>query len=337
MMRLIIAMPDAVLIAHRRANGYTTRLELKECSPQCGAFDPLRPERLYCGTFGHGLWRSIDAGDTWEPVADLAPRQVTAVAVSGFQSEGGVGVVYAGTEPSALFRSDDGGATWQECSGFLSLPSARTWSFPPRPETHHVRWIAPDPIVAGRLFLAIEAGALLRSLDYGATWEDRRPDSPYDTHTLAAHPLARDRLCSAAGDGYFESWDAGLSWGQPEAGLQHHYLWSLVIDPADPDLILVSASRGPQSAHSARMAEAYVYRRERGGEWQPVRTGLPTPGGTTVSALAADPFGRHTFYAVNNRGIYRSSDRGLAWEKLEIPWPEHFRAQRPQALIALPD
>jgi hypothetical protein len=26
------------------------------------------------------------------------------------------------------------------------LHSAPTWSFPPRPYTHHVRWMTPDPL-----------------------------------------------------------------------------------------------------------------------------------------------------------------------------------------------
>src|SRR5260221_601021 len=78
-----------------------------------------------------------------------------------------IGVIYAGTEPSAIFRSEDVGETWRECRGLIELPSAHEWSFPPRPETHHVRWIEPDPHTQGRLFAAIEAGALIRSPDAG--------------------------------------------------------------------------------------------------------------------------------------------------------------------------
>ena len=37
---------------------------------QCVAFDPLRPQFIYCGTFGSGLWRSDDAGETWRPAGD---------------------------------------------------------------------------------------------------------------------------------------------------------------------------------------------------------------------------------------------------------------------------
>ena len=37
----------------------------------------------------------------------------------------------------------------------------------------------------GRLFAAIEAGALIRSPDCGATWQDRTAHGPRDTHQLS--------------------------------------------------------------------------------------------------------------------------------------------------------
>jgi photosystem II stability/assembly factor-like uncharacterized protein len=69
--------------------------------------------------------------------------------------------------------------------------------------------------VADRLFVAIEAGALVRTFDGGRTWRDRVRGGPYDTHTAVTNPLAPGRIYSAAGDGYFESTDAGDSWRSP--------------------------------------------------------------------------------------------------------------------------
>jgi hypothetical protein len=89
------------------------------------------------------------------------------------------------------------------------LPSSVSWSFPPRPWTHHVRWIEPDANNYDYVFVAIEAGALVQSHDGDRTWIDRVEQGPYDTHTLATHPMAPRRLYSSAGDGYFESFDYG--------------------------------------------------------------------------------------------------------------------------------
>jgi len=56
-------------------------------------------------------------------------------------------------------------------------------------------------VVANRVFVAIEAGALVRTFDGGRIWRDRVRGGPYDTHTALTHPLAPGRIYSAAGDG----------------------------------------------------------------------------------------------------------------------------------------
>ncbi|MPZ20262.1 MAG: hypothetical protein GEV06_20445 [Luteitalea sp.] len=206
--------------------------------------------RVYCGTAAAGLFRSRDGGRNWEPVGPgIDHPTITAVTVGHAQRADGFGIVYAGTEPSVVFRSETGGDNWVDLAGLRALPSASTWSFPPRPHTHHVRWIEADVSAADRVFVAIEAGALVRTFDGGRTWHDRVRRGPYDTHRAATHPLAPGRVYSAAGDGYFESADAGDSWRSPEDGLQHLSLVDLAVDPADPDTVVVSATDGPFVAY----------------------------------------------------------------------------------------
>ena len=71
------------------------------------------------------------------------------------------------------------------------IPSAPTWSFPPRPWTSHVRWIAPSPDDADLLLVGIELGGVMRSQDGGVTWSDHRPGAQPDCHSLAWHPSGR--------------------------------------------------------------------------------------------------------------------------------------------------
>jgi hypothetical protein len=203
----------------------------------------------------------------------------------------------------------------------LELPSAPRWSFPPKPDTHHVRWIELDPHEPGKLYVAIEAGALLRTTDGGETWQDRVPDGPIDTHTAAAHSKARGRIYSAAGDGYFESEDGGESWSRPMDGLRHRYLVGVAVDPGDPDTVVVSAASVPYAAYNPRNAEAYLYRRDAGGPFKPVAEGLPQAQGTVASRLATSKE-LGVFYAANNHGLFRSEDAGMSWKALEISWPD---------------
>jgi photosystem II stability/assembly factor-like uncharacterized protein len=159
----------------------------------------------------------------------------------------------------------DGGSNWEQTRGLTALPSSSEWSFPPKPHTHHVRWIACHPHERGRLWVAIEAGALVSTADGGRTWRDRVPGGPWDTHELAIHPAAPDTLRVSAGDGYFESDDAGETWRSPEDGLEVGYLRSIAIDPGNPDTVIVSASTGPRSAYAAGSSDGRVYRRSGSG------------------------------------------------------------------------
>ena len=134
MATMYIATGDALAVVHQRKGRLEVELQLTGRPTQCVAADPLRPEVVYCGTFGQGLLRSRDAGASWEPVGEgIRYSEIMAVTVSSRERAGDYGVVWAGTEPSDLFRSEDDGATWQECSSFLELPSVPTWFFPPRP------------------------------------------------------------------------------------------------------------------------------------------------------------------------------------------------------------
>ncbi len=333
MSTLVIATEPALLIA-RHSSTWFVEEHLKGESSESLAIDPENPARVYAGTWGNGLWRSDDTGRTWGPVgAGIAHPEITAVAVSPAER----GVVYAGTEPSAVFRSANGGETWRELSGLRALPSSESWSFPPRPETHHVRWIEADPAVAGRVFVAIEAGALVRTLDGGRTWLDRVREGPFDTHTAATHTMAPGRVYSAAGDGYFESDDAGESWSRHVEGLQQRYLVGVAVDPADPDAVIVSAASGPYVAYSPRRAEAYVYHKVARRSFQPAMEGLPDARGTIASRFATHPGEPGVIYAANNHGVFRTADAGRTWKALEIPWPQRAFAQGVEALACLPD
>jgi photosystem II stability/assembly factor-like uncharacterized protein len=337
MVSVVIAARAAVLIA-RRGSRWGVEQHLCGRSPECVAVDPRHPARMYCGTAAAGLFRSRNGGRNWEPVGPgIDPPAITAVAVNHAEQAVRFGVVYVGTEPSAVFRSDTGGENWVDLAGLRALPSAATWSFPPRPHTHHVRWIEADINAADHLFVAIEAGALVRTFDGGRTWHDRVRGGPYDTHTAATHPLAPGRIYSAAGDGYFESTDAGDSWRSPEAGLQHRYLVAVAVDPADPDTVIVSATDGPFVAYRPQSAEAYVCRRTGRNRWEQAMSGLPEAKGTTASRFATHISEPGVIYAANNRGLFRSDDAGRSWKSLDVPWPEPGLGEGVEALACLPE
>lgn len=92
---------------------------LDEFQIQCIAVYP-RNGIVYCGTFGHGMFRSQDCGDTWSALSGLKEPNVMALATAPD------GTVYAGTELSAVYRSDNRGETWHPLHMLMKLPSAKT-------------------------------------------------------------------------------------------------------------------------------------------------------------------------------------------------------------------
>jgi hypothetical protein len=334
MSRIYLAIEEGLAVLRNSGGRYTVEMHLLGHEPYALAADPLQPAHLFCGTFKSGLWRSHDAGTSWHPVGEGIPYAACmSVAVSASERIGEHGVVWAGTEPSALFRSEDGGIIWQECSSLRQIPSAPTWSFPPRPWTSHVRAIALDPRVAERLFVGIELGGVMRSLDRGQSWEDRKPGSQHDTHALATHRLAPGRVYETAGGGYAESRDGGATWAGDDAGLRHRYLWGLAVAPADPDIIVISAAHGPRQAHSLDGASSQIYRKQGASPWQPVEQGLPAPTGNRAYVLATTDMEPTTFYAANEHGLYRSADTGHSWERIDIAWPREHTAGRVHAML----
>jgi hypothetical protein len=295
--RLLICTRDDRLVAVERTNGaWASETLLEDVPVQCVATDGAR---VLVGTRDRGVLLSTDAGAGWETV-ELPEPQVYSVAISAAD-----GALYAGTEPSHLFVSRDGGA-WSELHALQDIPSRARWSFPPRPWTHHVRWIAPDPHDARRLLVGIELGGLMYSDDGGETFADHRPGAKRDVHALSWHPRAAGRAYEAAGDGAAWTYDGGLSWDGADTGRELGYCWAVVPDPDDPECWYVSAATGPFAAHSGRTAHGRLYR-WGDGAWR----ALPLPDDTMPYALAVT--GDGLLAGMADGRLLHSADRGERW------------------------
>ena len=312
--RLYAATGDSVARLDATDRSWSVRVSLNGSGAQCLAVDPADSDTVYVGLRSGGVQRSSNGGETWVDCG-LPEAQVFSVAVSTAD-----GAVYAGTEPSALYLSNDRGETWRELEGLLELPSRPTWSFPPRPWTSHVRWVAPSPHDADVVLAGIELGGLMRSTDGGETWEDQRPGSQPDVHSLAWHPQVEGRAYEAGGGGAAWSEDAGDTWRGADEGRDRHYTWSVAVDPVDPNLWYVSASTGPFAAHGMRGGDpqAHIYRRRDGG-WDALAGGLPDPLPAMPYALV--PAGNRLFAGLANGELWESPDRGDRWRACELDEP----------------
>ena len=302
---LLAATGDAIVRLVREGARWRATTLLDRSGLQCLAADG---DRIAAGSRGQGVWLSEDAGESWVD-GGLPQPDVFSVAISAAD-----GTVYAGCEPSMLFRRS--GDAWEELSALRELPSAPTWSFPPRPWTSHVRWIAPSPHDEALLLVGIELGGLMRSEDGGRTWADHAPGAQPDVHSLAWHPRDPARAYEAGGGGSAWSFDGGRTWQRADEGRDRHYTWAVTAHPEDPDCWFVSASPGPFNAHRPGKAEAYVYRWRGEGPWKRLDGGLPQPLDAMPYALVAA--GDELFAGLSDGRVYASADRGESWEQLAL-------------------
>ena len=89
MTTLIAGLQNSVLVieSSSKSGGWKTYESLKGSHPQSIAFDLLNPSRAYCGTFGDGLWKTDNGGQTWDSIGknEISTSNITSVSVSPFE------------------------------------------------------------------------------------------------------------------------------------------------------------------------------------------------------------------------------------------------------------
>ncbi|MFN8512596.1 MAG: hypothetical protein U0841_08410 [Chloroflexia bacterium] len=216
------------------------------------AVDPADPQRVYVGTFGDGVYRTLDGGTTWAQVGDGIPhKRVLSVAISPCHRANGRLAVYVGTEPSNLYRSEDDGASWQALPALTELPSAPTWSFPPRPYTSRASGSRRTTTIP-----ALPRGDRVGRRDALVRWwGDLGGSQAWFVPRLARAGDPREGSRSGVrggGDGVALSVDGGDSWSPVDAGMDRHYSWGLRGRCCRSRPWYVSASYGARYAHDRR-------------------------------------------------------------------------------------
>jgi len=167
--------------------------------------DPHEPETLFSGTWGYyhasttthqpepgGVFKTMDGGETWVALADLAGKNVATLAIDPHEPE----IVYAGTT-DGVFWSTDGGSSWQ-AAGLAEYVSA----------------LAIDPVNSETIYAGTYSSGVFKSLDWGETWSAANLGLEIpDIRALAIDPKEPGIVYANTGSQrVFKTTDGGETW-----------------------------------------------------------------------------------------------------------------------------
>jgi photosystem II stability/assembly factor-like uncharacterized protein len=170
---------------------------------------------------------------------------------------------------------------------------------------------------------------LYRSTDGGASFVRACDGMFVECHVraLAVHPRQPLTLYLGTEQGLFRSADGAGNWARVESPLNGLQIWSVLLLPSDPDVILVGTcpSRLFRSTDGGRTwAEAEAQMEQH----------CPRIMHTRVTALAEDPEAPGTVWAgVEIDGVRRSRDGGRTWQ---APRQEGLSSRDIHALAVVP-
>lgn len=269
--------------------------------------------RIIAGSYESGMFRSDDAGKTWQEVTN--GFSLSCVRWLGPDPLNN-GSILAGTEPGRIFRSDDHGEKWEELSSIRKIPGFENWYLPYSPRAGAVRNVYVPP-KSSTYFASVEVGGLLISEDNGKTWRCEFVDVDSDIHYVTGHPERGDLMFAALGyagidsspngdsvnrGGLARSNDGGRTWNK----LFGDYTRGVIIPESNPTIVLAGPS--PNVGRDGRIEISH----DQGDTWELASAGIETPMHDMVESFFEAPDGR--IWAICSGGaLLETASDAIRW------------------------
>ena len=241
---------------------------------------PGNPAMYYVAAASGGVWKTVNSGVTWTPIFDSeGSYSIGCLALDPNDPA----VIWVGTGESNSQRSVSYGD-----GVYKSEDGGKTWQNMGLKSSEHIGRIRIDPRDSRVVYVAAQ----------GPLW-------------------------SAGGDrGLYKTTDGGKTWKAVLTISENTGVTDVAMDPRNPDVLLAAAHQrrrhvwtqingGPESA---------LYRStDAGATWKKIDAGLPKEELGRIG-LAVAPSAPDTVYAIVEAankagGVFRSTDRGVSWEK----------------------
>jgi len=291
---------------------------------------PSQPRTFYMGAASGGLFRTVDGGGTWTPIADgqIPVGSMGSIAVAGSDPN----IIYVGTGSDGVrsnvstgrgvYKSVDGGTTWQ----FMGLPEAgQIGAVRIHPANPDVVWVAGY----GDAFKRNTERGVFKTADGGKTWRkvlyvndgvgamdvELQPGNPRVVYAWMSR-LERKPWTIISGSrdgGFYKSTDGGDTFSKISSGLPTDLIGkaNLAVTNAKPDRIYALVEAKPGGG---------FYRSDDAGEtWTLVNTQpslIQRP--FYYTTLGADPTNGDVVYA-GAESFFKSVDAGKTFTQMRTP------------------
>lgn len=285
---------DSVLKSADRGQSFetfffiATTTELKAIDVLNITFYPNQQDKILVSTYDDGLFLSQDAINQWEPIP-FPPQQIHSFLLDSADPDDRAFASGVVNRNGRIFRTEDQGETWRVV---YAEPGDNTV----------VSSLTQDPRNNNIIIAGTSAGTLIRSTDGGDTWKNIGQKisgkiSRFDhdsTRASFAYLLVQ-------GGKIYHSTDGGVNWID----------WEEIKSQEIKDLndLVRQLSREKDTAGVALVREQIAALQERNKTER-------RPSG--IVFITADPNRSGVLYAGLTRGLYRSTDYGKYWEKINI-------------------
>jgi len=289
------------------------------------AVAPSNPNMVYIGTGdvsnvggsvnqGNGMWKSSDAGETWQHIGLEDSRHIGAIWVDPHNPAvvfvASLGHTFAPNTERGVFKTTDGGKTWRKVLYKDDTTGAVDVAFAPdNPKIGFAalwyHYVKPDTPYAG--LLGTGGAGIYKTTDGGDTWAEVKIPQLANGHlgriglVVAGNGQRVFAIVSERNEGgLYRSDDGGATWKRitNDQRIQGNgYFSKVFLDPRNPDMVLV--------------AQTSLYRSTDGGVTFESYKGAP--GGDDKHALWIDPTNSDYMIMGSDQGATISMDGGKTW------------------------
>jgi photosystem II stability/assembly factor-like uncharacterized protein len=289
-----------------------------------------QPLVYYMGATGGGVWKTTDAGITWEPISDGYFKTGSVGSIAVYQAN--PSILYVGMGEACLranlshgdgmYKSTDAGKTWTHIGLVDTSQIGKVLVDPRNPQVVYVAAV-------GHPYGPNAERGVFRTRDGGETWrkilfvndqtgavdlamDPRNPQTIYaSTWQVLRTPWSINE--TGPGSAIYKTTDGGDHWTRLAGGLPNGNMGKigLTVSPVDPNRVWATIG-GEQGG---------IYRSEDAGEtWHLLNDAIYLHSRQYYYGhIFADPQQITVVYTFSTKSFYKSIDGGKTWTTLRTP------------------